>query len=234
MSDNKKLKIEIVPALLPEDYYHLKEQIEFVKGSTRYIQIDVVDGKFAPTRTWPYNHKDSGEWQKLINQDEGLPGWEKINFEIDLMVEDQLSAARDWISAGVSRVIAHIESFDDESVEELISYKEMYGVEIVLSLVPSTDNSVLDPYIDRIDAVQFMGNDKIGHHGVELDKKVLKKIEQLRAKKPELPIGIDIGVNEETIFDLRDAGVTRFATGSMILNSENPKQKIKDIYNSLI
>ena len=227
------LKIEIIPALLPDSFEHLKVEVEHVKNATKWIQIDVVDGNFAPTRTWPYNRKDQDDWNKLISQDMGLPFWEKINYEIDLMVKDQLSAARDWISAGVSRVIAHIESFDDESVEELISYKEKYGVEIVLSLVPSTDNSVLDPYLDRIDAVQFMGNDKIGHHGVELDEKVLNKIAILRAKKPNLPIGIDIGVNEETIFDLRDAGVTRFSSGSMILDDDDPKSKIVEVLESL-
>jgi ribulose-phosphate 3-epimerase len=232
--NNKKLKLEIVPALLPEDFSHLKEEIEHVKNAVKWVQIDVVDGKFAPTKTWPYNNRDKKEWENLLSQDEGLPGWEKLNFEIDLMVEDQLSAARDWISAGVSRVIAHIESFDDESVDELISYKEQYGVEIVLSLVPSTPNSVLDPYLDRIDGVQFMGNDKIGHHGVELDESVLEKIAQLRAKKPEMPIGIDIGVNEDTVFDLRDAGVTRFSSGSMILKSENPREKVQEVLDSLI
>ena len=229
-----ELKLEIVPALLPEDFEHLKYEIEHVKNAAKWVQIDVVDGKFAPTKTWPYNNRDTAEWQKLISQDEGLPEWEKLNFEIDLMVEDQLPAARDWISAGVSRVIAHIESFDDESVEELISYREQYGVEIVLSLVPSTDNSVLDPYLDRLDGVQFMGNDKIGHHGVELDPFVLEKVAQLRAKKPNMPIGIDIGVNEDTVFDLRDAGVTRFSSGSMILKSENPREKIQEVLNSLI
>jgi ribulose-phosphate 3-epimerase len=231
---NKKLKIEIIPALLPDDFGHLKHEIDLVDDAVDWIQIDVVDGKFAPTKTWPYNNRDKQEWERILSQDEGLPSWEKVNFEIDLMVEDQLEAARDWISAGVARVIAHIESFDDESVEELLSYKEKYGVEIVLSLVPSTDNSVLDPYLDRLDGVQFMGNDKIGHHGVELDESVLEKIAQLRSKKPEMPIGIDIGVNEETVFDLYDAGVTRFSSGSMILQSENPREKIREVLDSLI
>jgi ribulose-phosphate 3-epimerase len=218
---------------LPEDFEHLKYEIDLVDDAVDYIQIDVVDGKFAPTKTWPYNNRDQEAWHNLVNQDDGLPGWEKVNFEIDLMVEDQLSAARDWISAGVSRVIAHIESFDDESIEELISYREKHGVEIVLSLIPSTDNIVLDPYLDRIDAVQFMGNDKIGYHGVELDERVFDKVADLREKKTEIPIGIDIGVSEDTIFDLRDAGVTRFSSGSMILKAEKPGRKVKEVLDDL-
>lgn len=222
-------KIEIVPAILPDHFHHLEEEIELVHHHVDTVQIDVTDGNFAPSKTWPYKNPDEEHWQNLISQEEGLPHWEDLNFEIDLMVKDQLVAAREWISAGAFRIIAHIESMKDESFEEFRALKTDFDVELVLALSPSTPNSVLDDHLDYIDAVQFMGNDKIGYHGVELDEKVLEKITELRAKMPDLTIGIDIGVTLETIPRLAAAGVTRFSSGSLILNSQNPKETIEQM-----
>ena len=34
------------------------------------------------------------------------------------MVDDQIGAARDWINAGVARVIGHVESFEEGDKEK--------------------------------------------------------------------------------------------------------------------
>jgi ribulose-phosphate 3-epimerase len=224
-----KPEIEIIPALLPENFEHLQDEVNHVADHVKTVQIDVVDGKFAPTTTWPFNGADAQKWQALVNQDEGLPHWEEVDYEIDIMADDQLGTARDWISAGVARVIAHIESLSDESITEFKSLRENFDVELYVSLEPSTPNSVLDEHLDYIDGVQFMGNDKIGYHGVQLDEKVLDKIRDLRQKRPDLQIGIDIGVNMDTIPELAKAGVNRFASGSLILNSDSPKQTVAEM-----
>jgi len=223
------IPIEVVPAILPDDFEHLSEEIEHVVGLVKTIQIDVVDGKFAPTTTWPYNKKDKEVWKKLVAQEQGLPRWKDVNFEVDLMVKNQLKAAKEWIFAGASRIIGHIESLQDEDIEKFKTFKKEYGVSIVFSLEPSTPNEILDDHLDDIDAVQFMGNDKIGYHGVELDKDVLDKVAKLRAKVPDMPIGIDIGVNFDTAKDLARAGVTRFSTGSLIFNADEPKEAIAEL-----
>jgi ribulose-phosphate 3-epimerase len=230
--NNTELKKEVVPAIIPKDFENLAEEIDLVADLVDWVQIDVLDKKFAPTISWPYNKKDEDKWQQIINQDEGLPRWKDVNFEVDLMVEDQMSAAEDWINAGASRLIGHIESLLDEDIEKFKSFRKEFDVEIVFSLEPSTDNSVIEPHLDDIDGVQFMGNDKIGYHGVQLDEKVLEKVRDLRAKKPNMPIGIDIGVNFDTATALAEAGVTRFSSGSLILNADNPKEaieKLKDL-----
>ncbi len=252
-------QIEVMPAILPQSFQHLSETISRVKNAVTatagYIQIDVVDGVFAPSKTWPYNDEELASWERIKKQEDGLPSWETLNYEIDLMVMDQLGASHNWISAGASRLIGHIEAFDknfidemtleeyteisgasdyvpdlnEEDLEEFLELREGFGVEIVMSLNPATGNKTIEPFLDRLDGVQFMGNDKIGFHGVDLNKKVIDKIVDLRAKAPTLPIGIDIGVNFKTLTLLADAGVTRFASGSTILKSENPRETILDM-----
>ncbi len=233
------MKIEIVPAIIAEDYEQLGDEIHHVAKHAKIVQIDVTDGKFAPSKTWPYNNPHDEIWRDLVKQEIGLPEWEKLDFEIDLMVENQIEEAEKWISAGATRVIGHIEAFKEGDKEKFKNLREQFGVELWLSLNPSTSNSVLDEHLDYLDGIQFMGNDKIGFHGVALDEKVLEKIAELRTKtnalgKPDFPIGIDIGVNFETAPKLLEAGVTHFAVGSLILNDDNPGQIIRELKDILV
>lgn len=226
---SEKLPIEIIPAILPKDFLDLESEIAHAHRAAKIIQIDVTDGKFAPSKTWPYNDSQDENWLELLNQHVGLPYWEELDFEVDLMVVDQIAAARDWISAGVTRIIPHIEALKDGDKAELIALKQQYDVQIVMALNPSTPNSELDEYLDIADGVQFMGNDNIGYHGMALDPRVYDKIRQLHAKMPNLPIGIDIGVTMETAPKLRDAGVNRFAVGSLILNANDPVETVEEL-----
>ena len=258
-----KPQIEVIPAILPKSFSHLEQEVDYVKKavqvSAEYVQVDVVDGDFATSKTWPYNQESHDMWDLLVEQEIGLPHWDMVSYEIDLMVMDQLGESYKWISAGASRLIGHIESFDknftnqlklDEytkitqspdykfdldapELQKFISLKHEFDVEIMLSLNPSTKLSVIEPFLPEIDGVQFMGNDRIGYHGVELDEKVLPMISELRQKRPEMPIGIDIGVNFKTLEKLKEAGVTRFSSGSAILKSEDPRKTIIDMLSVL-
>jgi len=226
---SEKLPIEIIPAILPEDFEGLEREIAHVHRAAKTVQIDVTDGKFAPSTTWPYKNEQDENWLEILNQRVGLPHWEELDFEVDLMVVDQIAAASDWISAGVTRIIPHVEALVAGDKEKLAELKTNFEVQIVMALNPSTPNSALDEYLDILDGVQFMGNDNIGFHGMKLDDRVYDKIRELRAKMPDLPIGIDIGVDFDTAPKLHEAGVNRFACGSLILNDSEPGEVVAEL-----
>ena len=71
-----------------------------------------------------------------------------------------------------------------------------------------------------------MGNEKVGHSGVDLDINVLDKIKKFHDMHPSVEVQIDIGVSEETIPKLKEAGVSRFISGSSIFNVPNIKEAI--------
>lgn len=231
---SEKTKIEIVPTVMPTSYKDFVEKIERVAPFVKTIQIDVMDGKFVPSTSWPYNfeptedEKIDPDWKKIIEQEVGIPHWETIKFEVDLMIEDQIGQAQSWISAGIDRVICHIEAFKEGDIEEFLKFKEQ-GVEISLALIPETANSVLDGYLDLIDSVQFMGINKIGFQGQEFAPEVLEKISELHLKKPELPISVDGGVSFKTARDLVDAGAVRLASGSTIFGAESAERALKNL-----
>ncbi|MFW5887839.1 MAG: hypothetical protein ACOCUH_03470, partial [Bacteriovoracia bacterium] len=57
----KQKEIEIVPTVMPESYEDFVEKIEKVGELVNIIQIDVMDGKFVPSTSWPYNNQDIDE-----------------------------------------------------------------------------------------------------------------------------------------------------------------------------
>ena len=231
--------IEIVPTVMPTSHKDFVNKIEKVALLVDTIQIDVMDGKFVPSTSWPYEFEPKAEndidpdWKKYVSQDEGIPEWDRHTLEVDLMVQDQIKEAQNWVSAGVDRIIFHIEAFDSEMSEEKIKEEILkikdQGVEISMALIPSTPNSILDPYLDVLDSVQFMGINKIGFQGQEFAPEVLEKISELHAKKPELPISVDGGVSFKTARDLVSAGAVRLASGSTIFKAENTERVINDL-----
>lgn len=229
---------KIIPTVMPQSEEDFRQKIDSVFRFVDTIQIDVMDGRFVDSISWPYNDFGNEFWDKLKSQNEGLPHWEKVNFEIDLMVENQIEEATNWINAGVSRVIGHLEAFvSDEIIVEFIELARNYNVEVYLALAPSSDVSRLRKWIDnedenlRIDGVQFMGIENVGYQGQPFAEEILSKISLLRSDFPNLNIAVDGGVSDETASDLIEAGVNILASGSFIFNSQNPKEAI-DILKS--
>ena len=46
--------IEIIPAVIPNSFETIARIAKQVSGSVSVMQIDVVDGRFTPSVSWPY------------------------------------------------------------------------------------------------------------------------------------------------------------------------------------
>ena len=136
----------------------------------------------------------------------------------------------DLLTIGMKSFVVHIDSTDH--VKECIETIKRAGRRVGVAIKPSMSLELLQPYILDVDFVQFMGNDKVGYNGVELDKKVLEKIKELHSNHPSIPIQIDIGVNFETAHSLVEAGATSLISGSAIWDSPNIKDAIIKLQNS--
>ncbi|MEK7606180.1 MAG: tryptophan synthase subunit alpha [Patescibacteria group bacterium] len=213
---------EVVPAILPESYEDLSARVSRVRGLVRVVQIDIADGSYAPTETWPFSHND--HWESILHEDEGLPFWEDIEYEVDMLVKNPEQYIDDWAQAGVTAAIIHIES--TESFESVADVLHERNISVGVGISPSTDIENLEPLIEHIDFIQCMGNDEIGRNGVALDERVYDKVRMLREMYPNMPIAVDIGVNEETAPLLVEAGATKLVSGSAIFGSADPKETI--------
>jgi len=225
--------IEVIPALMPEDFEDINAFAKEFKGLVGSVQLDIMDGKFVPESTWPYNGNDE-YFSKLAEESEGLPFWSELDYEIDLMIADPKKDFEKWRHVGARRLIVHIESLEDpEEFFALPFFGEMRTefLETGIALNIDTPNETIDPYMDKIDFVQCMGIARIGYQGEPFDERVLHKINSLREAHPELIISIDGGVNLETAPKLISAGANRLVSGSAILESENPVEIIHALQN---
>lgn len=216
-------KVEIIPAILPLDFAEVVDKTELMQGLVETVQIDVCDGQFTSEPTWPYRKHDDN-FDKILREEEGLPGWEKLNFEIDLMANKPEEKVDEWVSAGATRIIIHAEAKGD--VGRAIGILEG-RVEVGLALNIETDLEVINTHREKIQFVQLMGIDHIGFQHQAFDDKVLGKIREVRMKYPGLPISIDGGVSLETAPDLIAAGADRLVAGSAIYNADNPIEAVE-------
>ena len=239
--------IEVIPAILPKSYEDLKNEIALVRGVVPVVQVDICDGVFVKSVTWPFLSKakmDDGEFLEnnldqhfrgILNEQEGMPFWEDVDFELDLMVRDSVENFDIYIKLGARRIIFHIEAVGDlEDFRNFLEGIDTYvrdSIEIGLAINPATPLSELLPLVPSLDFVQCMGNDKIGYHGVELDEQIYEKIKTLRKKYPDLPIAVDIGVSEDTVPLLVAAGATKLVAGSAIFNTDDIIGTIEKLKN---
>lgn len=218
---------EIIPALIPQNLKMVSDYFGKILGSAKKVQLDIVDGEYAPPKTWPFHGNQFEEMISFVRGEEKFPLIDEFDFEIDMLTFHPVEYITDFISMGAKSFVIHIDSTDH--AKECIEAAKNSGCEAGVGIKPSIDSSLLEQYLPMVDFVQFMGNDRVGYNGVELDNAVIEKISEFNKRHPSVPIQIDIGVNRETIPLLRKAGVTRFVSGSAIFNSPDPRQAIKEI-----
>ncbi len=214
---------EIIPAILPKDFNELEEKIGLINGFTKIVQVDICDGQFVPNATWPYKKHDDS-FEKLKCEELGLPGWDSINYEFDLMVNKPETVVGDWVSAGATRIIIHAEAEGD--IADAIARLEG-KVEIGLAFNIETSFDLAETYKDKIQFIQCMGIDQIGFQGQKFDPKVIEKIKEAKTKFPNLSVSVDGGVSMDSAPQLIVAGADSLVVGSAIFDSDNAIDAIR-------
>ena len=241
------MSVEIIPAILPKDLDDLRDHMAQVSGLAPLVQIDICDGKFVPSKSWPYVKGGMEEFERIKAEDEGFPFWDSLDFEVDMMVKKPETVVHDWVMAGAKRLVLHIESAPNilKTIEDLreeygTAKEEAFGLEIGVALDIQTPNEEVYEILDMIDEngdsiidfVQFMGIDKVGFQGQEFDDRVLEKISDLRDKYSNIQISVDGGVSFDNAADLISAGATRLISGSAVFESGDIAKAIDDLANS--
>jgi ribulose-phosphate 3-epimerase len=211
--------IEIIPAILPKSFSELEQSLFLVRGLAKVVQIDICDGLFVPSSTVPYT--DRARFDRILKQEEGMPSWEDFDFEMDLMVNDSAKAADEWVRAGASRVLIHIESPDDRvALEKLQPLRDEHGVGIDVGLGISLQTPIgkLETLAPLASVIQCMGITHIGKQGEPLDEQIYGRISEIARLYPEHVISVDGGVTLENAPKLASAGARRLVVGSHLFS----------------
>ena len=164
----------VVPAILTEDPKALETMVRQVESFTTYVQFDIMDGQFVPSRSITCEHLAA------------LPM--KLNWEAHLMVQHPGNYLEDFLKAGAQKVIFHYEA--TSSPEEVISRARKIGLEVGLAVNPGTSLSVILPLASKVDSVLFL-TVYPGFYGSRFIPEVLDKVVEFRSTAPGVEIGVD-------------------------------------------
>lgn len=230
---------EIVPAILEKNYSEIKNKLTFLRGRTRCVQLDFCDGNFVHNQTWPFatGGFNDYDFNKILNEEEGLPFWDEFDFEFDLMAENVVENFDIYMKLGPKRIIFHLGAQKSvKDFEHFLDGLDMYtrdNVEIGLAFIPSDDLKVVLRLAEKVDFLQCMGIEKIGFQGESFDTRVIDNIKYLKNNLPGVVVSVDGGVNLENLEELLEVGIDRLTVGSGIWKSPDPVGALEN-FQSLV
>ncbi len=222
--------VTIIPAILEKDISSFLGKADKVKGFAKRVQVDIIDGKFAPTETViPEALKDID-----------LP----LEIEAHLMVEEPHEWIERCVEAGITAVYGQVEKMTDKVA--FIADAQFAGLRSGLAYALETPLTGIEEVINNLDAVLLMSS-KLGTQGKEdFDVKVLEKIKAIRKIDKNIKIIVDGGIDEKDIkkcFEAewaeeisedeldRNFGKMEFAVGSDLFKAENIEEEYLRLVN---
>ena len=196
----------ILPAILTADIEEAKKQMESVCNLTDSFHVDIADGKFVSNTTFTI-----GDLAALS---------ELGKFEIHLLVKNPQAYLEDCKAAQTQRVIFHIESTKDVSM--VLEVMEQYPFEKGVAINPDTPVSSLVHLKKDIDSVLVMSVHP-GFQGQAFIKEVLPKVQQIKELASGMVVGVDGGVNEDTLSSVIASGADYAIAGSGVFAQKDPQ-----------
>ena len=196
----------ISASILNADFARLGDEVRRAgAGGVDSIHLDVMDGHFVDNLTM------GPVVVEAVRPETELP------FHAHLMIRNPLAYAPRFAEAGSDVIIFHVEADDDP--DAVIGAITAAGKRPGIALNPDTPAAAVQPYLDRVDLLLVM-TVRPGWGGQPFIPEVLPKMralhDEIRRRKLSVPIGVDGGVNVETIADAHAHGAEVLVVGSAL------------------
>ena len=201
---------QISASILTADFARLGDEVRrAANGGVDSVHLDVMDGHFVDNLT--LGPVVVGAVRPVTD----LP------FHSHLMISNPLAYVDRFADAGSDLIIFHVEADDDPAM--VIKAIERAGKRPGIALNPGTAAEAVHPYLEQIDLLLVMTVHP-GWGGQPFIREVLPKLSALRdeiaRRGLDLPIGVDGGVNLETIGATHAAGGAVLVTGSSLYSTD--------------
>ena len=208
--------MEIIPVILAQESRELRKKIRALEGVSKKVQLDIVDGRFAPNMTVMPKHF--------------IRFSTRLKLQIHLMCFKPEQYVLSFAQIGAKEFIFHVESTKNpDRVLEIIKSKKM---EPGIALLPTTRVSSVKKYLKKVKLVLVLAVHP-GFSGQPIIVNALNKIKEIRKINPKAKVILDGGVNEVSLHMIKKYRPSSVCINSAIWNEKDPAMAIKKLKKSM-
>ena len=194
---------------------------------TDYFHIDVMDGKFVPNNTYELMK----EYATTIKQISNIP------LDVHFMTYFVKDNIEQYIGLEPNIITFHIEAVESkEEALEIIRYIKDNKCRVGIAIKPNTPIEEIYEFLPYIHMVLVMTVEP-GFGGQGLIPETIEKVNQLKKhidkNNIEIDIQVDGGINQDTAHLVKKAGANILVSGSAIIKSNDYKETIKKLKESI-
>ena len=193
--------------------YDKKTTIRMIDESIAdMIHVDLMDGMYTEN-----NNLDIDEvLNDLMNTKKPL--------DIHLMVMYPEKYIHDLAKLKPYAITIHLKTSED--TKETLELIKEYNIKCGIAINPNEDIKLIHEYLDILDYVLIMGVIP-GKGGQKFIPEVLEKLDYLKDKN--ILVGIDGGVNDESIKKIKKYNIDNIISGSFVTMNEDFNERINRI-----
>lgn len=207
MWNPSNLKTDWLPSILAANPLYLADALDKIqRANLNKVHIDVMDGHFVPNI--------------CMGPDivAAIRDHTKMFRDVHLMLSNPQNLIETFICKGAQRITIHVE-LDSKIIQQCIEISTKNSIEMGLAINPGTNVNQLCPYLDQgIQHVIVMSVNP-GFSGQKFIPSVLKKVQFLKERYPQLSICMDGGINAETAASCIQSGANACVVGAYFFHA---------------
>lgn len=215
-------KMQIYPSILTNSLELAQKQLDLVSGNVATVQIDIIDGVYAPTKT-------------ITIQDAVQLHSDTLTYDFHLQTVNPVQFLDTWISSAQTRAIyGQIEQMSSQ--QQFLQRVHALDIKAGLSVDLLTPVSLIDMNaLKHLDVLQIMSI-YAGTQGDVFQDGAVEKIREARAlidtHHLDCELIVDGGITPETWKQCKQIGADSASVGSFLWKAESIQTALSALHNA--